>query len=203
MPTPQTYTRTAGPVLAALALATAAVRLTAQAGPSPTAAGTAVPVVPVVRRAADDDATFRFSDEARDALRSLWQESVDAKEERVACIGGVVDPSGAAITRVHELTTSRADSFGVSAVASLRRCAPPNWLGTVHTHIARQDGQPYILFSGADRIIMQMWRSRWHADGVFCILYDDTHAHCEVGNMRGGYTDYVIPAIHTPASSDR
>ena len=202
MPTPKTYTRAAAPVLALLALATAAVRMTAQSGPSP-AVPRAVPV-PVVRQVSnDDDATFRFSDEARDALRALWQESVGAKEERVACIGGVVDPGGAAITRVHELTTSAADSFGVSAVASLKRCAPPNWLGTVHTHIARQDGQPYIVFSGADRIIMQMWRSRWHADGVFCIIYDDTHAHCEVGNTRGGYTDYVDPIAHASAGGDR
>lgn len=121
----------------------------------------------------------RFTDEARAGLRDLWTESIDAKQERVACLGGSVVHGVAYVTHIYRLTVSRADSMTISARESLRKCGPPDWLGTVHTHIAMADGQPYILFSGSDLVVMQMWREQWKREGVFCILYSESEANCE------------------------
>jgi hypothetical protein len=79
------------------------------------------------------------------------------------------------------LEEGSADSLGVSARSSIENCGPPNWLGTVHTHIARYDGEhPYPNFSGADRGIMFLWWQRWEVDGMFCVLYSETEAFCQV-----------------------
>lgn len=126
-----------------------------------------------------DQGRVRFSAEAQDALRTLWGASVDAKQERVACIGGRRVHGVVYITRVRRLASTRADSMTVSARESLRTCGPPRWLGTVHTHIAMLDGRPYVLFSGSDRIVIKMWRHQWKTDGVFCILYSESEANCE------------------------
>jgi hypothetical protein len=122
---------------------------------------------------------FRFSSEARNELRHLWNASIDAKQERVACMGGYVADGVAYVTHVLRLDSPKADSASISAIASLVRCGPPEWLGTVHTHIAKFDGQPFIVFSQSDRSVMLMWRRRWHTEGVFCILYSDSEANCE------------------------
>jgi len=121
----------------------------------------------------------RFTDEARAGLRDLWTESIGAKQERVACLGGSVVHGVAYVTHVYRLTVARADSMTISARESLRKCGPPEWLGTVHTHIALADGQPYVLFSGSDLVVMQMWREQWKREGVFCILYSESEANCE------------------------
>jgi hypothetical protein len=139
---------------------------------------------------AEEENPFTFSTEARDALRALWAHSVAAHAERVACIGGHSVNGVAYITRVQELSAA-ADSFNVSATVSLRQCAPPDWSGTVHTHIALNNGRPYILFSGADRTIMSMWRRQYHSDGVFCILYNSWQANCEAGYDISGMTAYA------------
>jgi hypothetical protein len=137
-----------------------------------------------------EDTPFSFSPEAREALRLLWARSLASHTEHVACIGGQSTNGVAYITRVEELP-STADSFNVSAVASLRECAPPNWNGTVHTHIALNNGQPYIVFSGADRAVMSMWRRQYHDEGVFCILYNSWQANCEAGYDISGMTAYA------------
>lgn len=93
------------------------------------------------------------------------------------------------VTHVYRLTVSRADSMTISARESLRKCGPPNWLGTVHTHIALADGQPYMLFSGSDLVVMQMWRAQWKREGVFCILYSESEANCEA---QPDATEHVI-----------
>ena len=122
--------------------------------------------------------------DARVALRALWSTSVEAKAERVACLASVLDEDTLRITRVLPLDAG-ADSLAVSAGASLERCGPPEWQGTVHTHVALKDGQrPYALFSGADRGIMLMWWQRWKSDGTFCLLYAENQAHCEIDGSR-------------------
>ena len=133
---------------------------------------------------------FRFGGDARVSLQVLWRSSSDAKAERVACIGGYRSGGITYITRVTEVYTS-ADSMNASAQASLRECRPPEWLGTVHTHIAQLNGQPYSTFSGADRGVMWEWHTRWRADGVFCILYTERHAYCEAGEDSSGDTVYA------------
>lgn len=129
---------------------------------------------------------FDIAADARQALHALWDSSVAAGAERVACIGGERAGGVALITRVLPLQASAADSMGVSASASIERCRPPDWFGTAHTHIARRRGErPYAAFSGADRGVMRLWLRRWSADGVFCLLYSPSDAHCETEGDSG------------------
>ena len=122
--------------------------------------------------------------EAATAMRSLWNASVAAHTELVACLASTVDGDTLRITRVQPLTAG-ADSMAVSAQSSLETCGPPAWQGTVHTHIAlTADQRPYALFSGADRGIMLMWWQRWKSDGTFCLLYAQDQAHCEIDGSR-------------------
>lgn len=127
---------------------------------------------------------FAVAPDAQEAMHALWSASVAAKAERVACLASEIDGDTLRITRVLPLEAG-ADSVAVSAGASLERCGPPEWQGTVHTHIALAGGQrPYALFSGADRGIMLMWWQRWKADGTFCLLYAENEAHCEIDGSR-------------------
>jgi hypothetical protein len=141
---------------------------------------------------AGNDASFQFNVAARTALQGLWQSSTDAKQEEVACIGGYRRGGVSYITRVVRVRTS-ADSMSASAAISLRECGAPEWLGTVHTHIARFGGLPYVTFSAPDRGVMREWHNRWKADGVFCVLYDEQHAYCEAGDESSGEALYAYP----------
>jgi hypothetical protein len=134
-----------------------------------------------------DGSAFSFDAGAAAQLHALWAESAGAREERVACLGGYRSGGSWRVTAVERLAAA-ADSFGVSASTSIERCGPPQWLGTVHTHIAhRGDGSPYATFSGADRGVMALWWRRWRTAGVFCVLYTDRDAHCEAdGQLSAG-----------------
>jgi hypothetical protein len=124
---------------------------------------------------------FEVDAAAHQPLQTLWENSSAAGAERVACIGGEITDGVGHISRVLLLEPGDADSLGISASASIERCSPPQWFGTAHTHIALYDGQhPYPNFSGADRGVMMLWWRRWTADGVFCVLYSSTEAHCEL-----------------------
>ena len=140
--------------------------------------------------ATQTDADFHFDSRARISLQALWHTSDAAKQERVACIGGYQRADTTYITRVEQVNAD-ADSLQAAAGASLQECRPPEWLGTVHTHVARLDGLPYVTFSGSDRAVMAAWHRRWQADGVFCVLYDDRRAHCEAGDDRSGDPVYA------------
>ncbi|HET9038615.1 MAG TPA: hypothetical protein VFN40_00530 [Gemmatimonadales bacterium] len=118
--------------------------------------------------------------DAQAGLRALWRQSAAARAERVACLASVVDGDTLRIVRILPLL-SGADSLAVSATSSLDRCGPPEWQGTVHTHLALADGQrPNAQFSGSDRGVMLMWWQRWKMDGTFCLLYAENEAHCEI-----------------------
>ena len=118
--------------------------------------------------------------DAQVGLRALWRASVAARAERVACLASVVDGDTLRITGIHPLTTG-ADSLAVSAGSSIELCGPPQWQGTVHTHIALGAGQrAHAQFSGADRGVMLMWWQHWKVDGTFCLLYAEGEAHCEI-----------------------
>jgi hypothetical protein len=120
----------------------------------------------------------------REALRQLWAASVTARSERVACLASVVDGDTLRITGIEPLSAG-ADSAAVSAALSLERCGPPDWQGTVHTHIPLAEGRrANALFSGADRGVMLMWWQRWKTDGTFCLLYAQDEAHCEIDGSR-------------------
>ena len=121
---------------------------------------------------------------AQPALRALWAASVAAKAERVACLASAEDGDTLRVLRILPLT-SGADSTAVSAAVSLERCGPPDWQGTVHTHIPLAEGRRANgMFSGADRGVMLMWWQRWKADGTFCLLYSADEAHCEIDGSR-------------------
>ena len=132
-------------------------------------------------------AAFRFSREAGAALSALWQASLAAREERVACLASTIRNDTVFVSRVDPLEPADADSMGISATASIERCGPPDWSGTVHSHIALYtDDQPSTRFSAQDRTAMRLWYDRWHADGVFCLIYSAHDAHCEADGVVGG-----------------
>ncbi len=132
-------------------------------------------------------ATFRFSHEAGRTLRALWDESNAAHEERVACLAADIRQDTVFVTRAVPLARHGADSMGIAAQSSIDRCGPPAWRGTVHTHTAEYaNGRPSARFSAQDRGVMQRWYERWHADGVFCLLYSADDAHCEADGVVGG-----------------
>ncbi len=129
---------------------------------------------------------FQFEGTARSELHRLWEESAGSKAEKVACLAGAIESDTVRITGVFPLESGRSDSLGISAAASLETCGPPDWKGTVHTHVALRDGrQPYSLFSGADRGIMMLWWRRWREDGIFCLLYSAQEVICEIEGPRG------------------
>jgi hypothetical protein len=137
---------------------------------------------------------FRFEGQAQPELQRLWAASSAAKAERVACLAASIEDDTVRISRILPLETDRADSLGISAAASLDYCGPPDWRGTVHTHVALHDGRsPYSLFSGADRGVMMMWWQRWRVDGVFCLLYSGNEVICEIEGPRGAV---LFPRSH-------
>lgn len=131
--------------------------------------------------------SFHFSREAGAVLRGLWEVSLAAKEERVACLASSIRNDTVFVTRAQLLEPEAADSMGISARASVEQCGPPDWSGTVHTHVALYtDDLPSTKFSAQDRIAMRLWYDRWHTDGVFCVVYSRENAHCEADGVVGG-----------------
>jgi hypothetical protein len=162
------------------------VRLPVGAGAAVILSGIAGPLSGQAASPAREPA-FRFSREAGSALRDLWEASVAAREERVACLASTIRNDTVFVTRVRPLEPEDADSLGISAVVSVEECGPPAWSGTVHTHIALYtDDLPSTRFSAQDRIAMRLWYDRWHSDGVFCLIYSRENAHCEADGVVGG-----------------
>ena len=186
---PRTGSRAAlaAPLIAVvLALATLTVPLTAQAdsaSPPRESADTA---------AAPDDSVpaaqpaFQFAPEAGLGLRALWEQSVAAKQERVACLGTTIRNDTVFVERILALDAREADSMSIASTASVERCGPPEWQGTVHTHVALYDDAPSKRFSAQDRGVMRQWYARWNAEGVFCLVYSARVAHCEADGVVGG-----------------
>lgn len=165
-------------------------------GPATTSAESYAAATPARPDSEYDAGTFRFGSQSRSALQLLWEESIASGEERVACIGGFVEDGSVHITKINRLEPAFADSARVSAASSLRECRPPEWIGTVHTHIAKFNGLPYTTFSAPDREVMHRWSQRWDAAGTFCILYSEFQAHCEVSSGTNG--DAVYSARPVP-----
>ncbi|MGZ8392948.1 MAG: hypothetical protein ACXWWK_08930 [Gemmatimonadales bacterium] len=132
-------------------------------------------------------ASFQFGHDAGHALREMWQKSLAAQEERVACLASFIRNDTVFVTDIALLEPEDADSMGISATRSVEECGPPRWSGTVHTHIALYtDDLPSTRFSGQDRIAMRLWYDRWKSDGVFCLIYSVRDAHCEADGVVGG-----------------
>jgi len=146
------------------------------------------------QQAAAPKPAFRFSREAGLALGELWRASLAAREERVACLASSIRNDTVFVSKVAALDPEEADSMGISATASIEKCGPPEWSGTVHSHIALYtDDRPSTRFSAQDRTAMRLWYDRWHSDGVFCLIYSEHDAHCEADGVVGGMRS--IPRI--------
>jgi hypothetical protein len=105
----------------------------------------------------------------------------------VACLKATVRHDTVFVNRLLPLEPVEADSMGISAAASIHRCGPPEWSGTVHSHVAEYAaGRPSARFSAQDRTVQRMWYDRWHSDAVFCVVYSDKDAHCEADGVVGG-----------------
>ena len=122
---------------------------------------------------------FHFSSEAGLGLRALWEQSLAAKQERVACLGASIRNDTVFVDRILALAPEEADSMSISATASVERCGPPQWQGTAHTHVALYTDEP-------SKRLMRQWYGRWNADGVFCLIYSARDAHCEADGVVGG-----------------
>ena len=129
---------------------------------------------------------FHFSSEAGLGFRALWEQSLAAKQERVACLGASIRNDTVFVDRILALAPQEADSMSISATASVERCGPPEWQGTAHTHVALYTDEPSKRFSAQDRGVMRQWYGRWNADGVFCLIYSARDAHCEADGVVGG-----------------
>jgi hypothetical protein len=117
---------------------------------------------------------------AKQGLQALWALSLTTRREQVACLGGTIGPDIVQVTRILQLD-EYSDSLTASAQRSLTRCAPPEWIGTVHSHVrSTDDTMPAGRFSAGDRMVMSAWTTRWGGQGAFCILYSAQSAHCEV-----------------------
>ncbi|MDZ4863138.1 MAG: hypothetical protein SGJ01_06785 [Gemmatimonadota bacterium] len=124
--------------------------------------------------------------DALPALHELWRLTLAAREERAACLGGRIEQDTAWVERLKPLTTAAGDSLAVSAEGSLEDCSPPEWFGTVHTHVPLHDTDPvYSKFSGSDQGVMLAWVKRWRTSGVFCILFSESDARCQVEGIEG------------------
>ena len=169
-----------------LALPTIAFPLAAQADSTRLAAGSADSAAAADSVHTAPQPAFRFSPEAGLGLRSLWEQSVAAKEERVACLGTTIRNDTVFVERILALEAHGADSMSIASESSVERCGPPEWQGTVHTHVALYDDAPSKRFSAQDRGVMRQWYARWDADGVFCVVYSARDAHCEADGVIGG-----------------
>jgi hypothetical protein len=142
-------------------------------------------------RAAPPNERIRFSPRVREQLEALWNASVAAGSERVACLGGQRDADGAVeVLRIELVPTEGADFANAPAAASLAQCRASAWLGTVHTHIATAQGIPYSAFSAPDRDVIARWEAQFRARGVFCVVYTDHDAYCEAGPTVSGEVRY-------------
>ncbi|HEU5168920.1 MAG TPA: hypothetical protein VFU46_00195 [Gemmatimonadales bacterium] len=138
-------------------------------------------VAPLAAGAGAGLPAWLLSVEAKATLRELWETSAAAHRERVACLGGAVGDDTVRITRARILDGVQSDSLNASAGASIERCAPPEWVGTVHTHVrSTDDDVPAPRFSPGDRAVMSEWSRRHGRAGAFCVLYSARGAHCEV-----------------------
>ena len=169
-------------VLAVLVLVAQPDRAVAQGDPASADTGASADTA-----GARPEPAFRFSREAGLGLRALWEESVAAKQERVACLGTSIRNDTVFVERILALVPQDADSMSVGSAASIERCGPPDWSGTVHTHVALYTSDlPSKRFSAQDRGVMRQWYERWKADGVFCLVYSPRDAHCEADGVVGG-----------------
>lgn len=119
--------------------------------------------------------------EAKNGFADLWDASVAARREFVACLGGRLEGDTVFVTAILPIEAAQADSLTAEALGSIERCGPPEWIGTIHSHIrSTDDDAPSPHFSPSDRAVMSAWVRRWGQQGAFCLLDSGSSAQCEV-----------------------
>ena len=125
-------------------------------------------------------AAWVMAPQAKLALQQLWATSLTMRREQVACLGGTIGPDTVLVNQLRPVEEP-SDSLTASAQQSLATCAPPEWMGTVHSHVRSTDDEsPASRFSPGDRAVMSAWTSRWGGRGAFCLVYSERNMHCEV-----------------------
>lgn len=104
----------------------------------------------------------------------LWHDGNQLSQEVVACLGE--DRIGPTMT-----DTANATIGSIPAERSLQLCAPPTWIGTVHTHppgCIRTPMGPCVggwsAFStpgSSDRAVAREWERRHGRPGRFCVVH--------------------------------
>jgi hypothetical protein len=118
--------------------------------------------------------------QARLDVQQLWAASLTQRREQVACMGGVIRRDTVLVSRLRPVPEP-SDSLTASAQLSLASCAPPEWIGTLHSHVRSTDDEaPASRFSPGDRAVMSEWTKRWGGQGAFCLVYSERSMHCEV-----------------------
>lgn len=122
-----------------------------------------------------------LSQVAKNGFADLWEASNRERRELVACLGGSRGEDSVRVLALRPLELEQSDSLTAEALGSIERCGPPDWIGTIHTHIrSTDDERPAPRFSPSDRVVMSEWVARWGSPGAFCVLYSDRAAQCEV-----------------------
>lgn len=131
-----------------------------------------------------------LSQAAKNGFADLWEASTRERRELVACLGGSREVDTVRVLTLGPLDLEQSDSLTAEALGSIERCGPPDWIGTIHTHIrSTDDERPAPRFSPSDRVVMSEWVARWGAPGAFCVLYSDRAAQCEVYPPLRGSTE--------------
>ncbi len=131
--------------------------------------------------AGQEQPVWALAREAKNGFADLWDASVASRRESVACLGGWLEGDTVHVDRVLPLEVEQADSLTAEALESIARCGPPQWIGTVHSHVrSTDDPEPSRRFSPSDRAVMSEWVRRWARQGAFCVLHGTGAAHCEV-----------------------
>jgi hypothetical protein len=132
------------------------------------------------RPGAAQQAHWVMGPQAKLRVQELWARSVAARREQVACLGGVLGADTVLVNRLQPVDEP-SDSLNASAQLSLATCAPPEWIGVMHSHVrSTDDDTPASRFSPGDRAVMSEWTQRWGGQGAFCLVYSAQNMHCEV-----------------------
>jgi hypothetical protein len=132
------------------------------------------------RPGAAQQARWVMGPQAKLGVQELWARSVATRREQVACLGGFLGADTVHVNRLQPVDEP-SDSLNASAQLSLASCAPPEWIGVVHSHVrSTDDDTPASRFSPGDRAVMSEWTQRWGGQGAFCLVYSTQNMHCEV-----------------------
>lgn len=133
-------------------------------------------------------------------LVDLWDEAERQEREKLACLDADVEeiPSDTmliwTINRIKQVKV-KSDKGAISHSTSLSECEPPEFVGTVHTHLAdsipNPSGSGYLQgpfkkFSPGDYAAQDAWANVWEDKAqeagmrwsLWCIMFSDEGMNC-------------------------